>query len=98
MRAAVGAYAAALVALAAGPAPRLAAEFTAWYTRAEDDRKYQRNVGAHTVQLTLNLTWSVVRHNVCPVSCRQDPAPPHFCVPWAVHRVCSASAVGMLVV
>lgn len=47
VRAAVGAYAAALVALAAGPAPRLAAEFTVWYTRAEDDRKYQRNVGAY---------------------------------------------------
>ena len=44
-RAAVGAYAAALSALAASLAPRLPAELTAWFVRLEDDRKYQRDVG-----------------------------------------------------
>jgi len=46
VRAAVGAYAAALGALAAGPAPRLPTELTGWFVRTEDDRKYQRDVGA----------------------------------------------------
>lgn len=49
-RAAVGAYAAALVALAAGPAPRLQAELTTWYTQVEDDRKYRFDVGARRSQ------------------------------------------------
>jgi hypothetical protein len=34
---------------------------------------------------------------MCPVSCRQDPAPPLlFANTRAAHRVCSASAVGLL--
>lgn len=46
VRAAVGAYSAALSALAAGPAPQLPQDLTAWFLRTDDDRKYQRGVGA----------------------------------------------------
>lgn len=45
-KAASGAYAAALGAIAANTTPRLPAELTAVYVRIEDDRKYQRSVGA----------------------------------------------------
>lgn len=50
-KAASGAYAASLAAIAGSTTPRLPAELTAVYVRMEDDRKYQRTVGEYQLQM-----------------------------------------------
>lgn len=52
-KAASGAYAASLAAIAGSTTPRLPAELTAVYVRMEDDRKYQRTVGELQLRMTV---------------------------------------------
>ena len=58
-KAASGAYAASLAAIAGSTTPRLPAELTAVYVRMEDDRKYQRTVG----ELHLRMTVGAIRES-----------------------------------